>query len=154
MSVSDFAQLGVLAVTAVAIFISLRGLRDQLWLQTFSEYTRRYAEALDPLPAAARLHDGHWDLHEISAADHQALLAAARRYLNLCSEEFYLQSRHRIDKETWLVWTAGMRSTMKLPALRDAWELLGVEYEYYRPFHSFMTEIANNPSEGRRGATS
>lgn len=31
-------------VAGVAVFYSLQGLRDQLWLQMFSEYTRRYAE--------------------------------------------------------------------------------------------------------------
>src|SRR5262249_29557595 len=34
------SAIGTLIVTVVALILTLRRLRDQLWLQTFSEYTR------------------------------------------------------------------------------------------------------------------
>ena len=133
MTVSDIAQLGVLAVTAVAVRVSLRGLRDQLWLQTFSEYTRRYVESIDLLPAGARRPYGEWDFSDLSDPIRQALVIAVRHYLNLCSEEFYLHSRRRIDADTWDVWIAGMRSTMRLPAFRDGWRLVGARVRSTTP---------------------
>lgn len=39
--------------------------------------------------------------------------AFMRQYFNLCSEEFYLQSRGMIDENVWQMWGNGMRLTMR-----------------------------------------
>jgi len=38
------AGVGTLIATTCAVWVALTGVRDQLWLQTFSEYTRRYLD--------------------------------------------------------------------------------------------------------------
>jgi hypothetical protein len=141
MTLTDIAQLGVLVVTAVAVYVTLRGLRDQLWLQTFTDYTRRYLNVIEDLPDAARLPAGQWSAEAVSGEDRRAIDRAIRRYLNLCSEEFYLHSRGRIDRQTWEVWRNGMRATMALPAFQDGWARVGPDYAYYAEFHLFMADI-------------
>ncbi len=49
------ASVAGVIVALVAIVVTLRGLRDQLWLQTFSEYTRRYGEVEVGVPLSAVL---------------------------------------------------------------------------------------------------
>lgn len=141
MTVSDWIQLGVLAATGLAIVMSLRAVRDRLWLQTFSDYTRRYDDILDRLPEEARLQEQSLNLDELPTAQRGKLLVGFRRYFNLCSEEFYLRKRKRIDGETWGIWESGIRATMRLPTFGRAWEIIGPEYAYFGDFQAFMQGV-------------
>lgn len=99
--------VGVLASLG-AVAVSLRGLRDQLWLQTFAEYTRRYSDIVRELPSEARRPGGSFVFEELEPDEQGRMLNIARAYLNLCSEEYFLHSRGRIDDETWSIWREGM----------------------------------------------
>ncbi len=48
------ATLALILVTGLLAHVTLKGIREQLWLMTFSEYTRRYSEIMDLLPPDAR----------------------------------------------------------------------------------------------------
>ena len=63
---------------------------------------------------------------------------AARAYLNLCSEEFYLHGRGKIDHETWGIWQDGMRETFGLPWIQQTWPTLRAEYESVPGFCDFL----------------
>lgn len=141
MTAADWIQLGIFAVTGFALAMSLRSVRDQLWLQTFSEYTRRYLDILDSLPEEARVPDESLDPNELRPAERRKLLISLRRYFNLCSEEFYLRKRKRIDAETWRIWESGIQATMRLPTFRNGWTILGPEYAYFAGFHAFMEDV-------------
>jgi len=152
--VTATAEVGAVVVGAAAIFIALRGVRNQLWLQTFSEYTRRYAEIVRDLPTEARSPTGNWELSSTDAETSETVLRAARSYLNLCSEEFYLHSRGRIDKETWAIWRLGMEETFRLPWMRTSWRSLRDEYSYFGPFCEFVENcIEACPQKGEATAT-
>ena len=120
-----WAEAGVIAalagttVTALALYVTIRGMRDQLWLLTFSEYTRRYAEVVRDLPSepSARQLVRHPGIGD----ERGRILNSARAYLNLASEEFFLHRRGRIDDETWSIWRTGIEQTVRLPWLRGAW---------------------------------
>ncbi len=144
MTTADWIQAGVLALTGLAIAMSLRSVRDQLWLQTFSDYTRRYLEILDRLPEEARVPDESVDLDDLPAPERRRLLVSLRRYFNLCSEEFYLRKRRRIDSETWKIWESGIRATMRLPTFRSAWGIIGPEYAYFADFSAFMKGVVDS----------
>lgn len=149
MTITDFAQLGVLALTAIAVYVTLKGLRDQLWLQTFTEYTRRYNELMDELPEAARLAAPQWQEHQLTQGEGLALDRAFRRYMHLCSEEYFLHLRGRIDRQTWDIWRDGMQTTMALPSFRGCWDRVGATYAYFSEFHAFMSELVSRAaSEG------
>jgi hypothetical protein len=134
------AEIAAVIVAAGAIIVAVRSVRDQLWLHTFSEYTRRYADIVNDLPTAARQPNSGF---EFSTADHETqetLLRALRAYLNLCSEEFYLHSRRKIDDDTWGIWREGIEETMRLPWLRTTWQTMRQEYSYFEPFCAFVDD--------------
>jgi hypothetical protein len=141
VNVADWIQLGILAVTGFAVALSIRSVRDELWLQTFSDYTRRYLDILDSLPEEARVPEGSVDPEALLPDERRRLLISLRRYFNLCSQEFYLRNRKRIDTETWRIWESGIRATMRLPTFRTGWGILGKEYAYFVGFHSFMEDV-------------
>lgn len=84
------AELGALIVAGVAIYVTLRGLRNQLWLQMLSEYTRRYSAIVADLPSSARQPGASFDASDLPSDQHDQLLNSVRAYLNLCAEEFFL----------------------------------------------------------------
>jgi len=148
VTVADWIQLGAIAVTGFAIAMSLREVRERLWLQTFSEYPRRYLDILDRLPEEARTPDESLNPDELPTAERRRLLIGLRRYFNLCSEEFYLRKRKRIDAETWRIWESGIRATMRLPTFRRAWEIIGPEYAYFADFGAFMQGVVDGGGPG------
>jgi hypothetical protein len=129
--------VGVL-VAAVALFVALKGVRDQMWLQTFAEYTRRYNEIVRELPAQSRRPGSDFSLATLNQNDRDRVVNAARSYLNLCSEEFYLHSRGRIDDSTWDIWKQGMIETLRLPWMQQTWNELQEEYRYFHEFCGFI----------------
>ena len=94
------ATFALVLITGVAGLLSLRGLREQLWLVTFSEYTRRYSEIMDALPFEVRRPGGQFDVEAMPVDERDRALGAMRKYLNLCSEGLYLHNRGKIDGET------------------------------------------------------
>jgi hypothetical protein len=38
------ATIAIVLIAGFGLWLTMRGIRDQLWLQTFQEYTRRYSE--------------------------------------------------------------------------------------------------------------
>jgi len=115
---------------AVAIAMSLRGVRDQLWLQTFADYTRRYGEIVRELPSEARRPGGNFVFEELEPEEQGHVLNISRAYLNLCSEEYFLHERGKIDDQTWGIWRAGMVDVLRAPWIQTTWETLKPEYKF------------------------
>ena len=141
---NDYVVLGVevasFAVATAAVFFAVSGVRNQLRLQTFSEYTRRYGEIFSSLSSAARDPHSDFALESLDAEERDRHLNVARAYFNLCSEEFYLHKRRRIDRDTWVIWCRGMRDTMRSNWLRTTWKALRDEYIYVDEFADFFDE--------------
>jgi hypothetical protein len=142
--VNEYATLGVqvvsIAVAGAAVFFAVTGVGDQLRLQTFSEYTRRYGDIFGSLSSAARDPHADFSLEELEPTERDRHLNIARSYFNLCSEEFYLHRRGRIDRDTWGIWCRGMRDTMRSSWLRTTWDKIQDEYTYVDEFVDFFDE--------------
>ena len=136
------ATFALVLITGIAGLLSLRGLREQLWLVTFTEYTRRYSEIMDALPFEARRPGGQFDLEALPADERDRALGAMRKYLNLSSEELYLHNRAKIDGETWGIWRTGIRDTLRLPCFRGAWRHLRDEYDFFPEFREFIDSLS------------
>ena len=130
--------------------MSLRSVRDRLWLQTFSDYTSRYLDIVDRLPDEARDSDTALNPETLPAGERRRLMIGLRRYFNLCSEEFYLRKRRRIDDETWRIWAGGIQATMRLPTFSTAWTIIGPEYDYFADFQAFMRRVIEGAEVSRR----
>jgi hypothetical protein len=135
------AGVATFFLTAAAILVTLKGVRDQLWLQTFSEWTRRYLDYACKLPAAARNPDGSFSLDALDAQERDDLVDAVRMYVNLCSEEHYLHSRGNIDHKTWRIWTLGMEDAFRAAWFRATWLQLRHEYRAYEDFQTFFDQF-------------
>lgn len=142
--------IGVL-IAAIAVVVTLKGIRDQLRLTTFIEYTARYSRVMEDVPFEARDPHGAFDLDGRPEEERQQLLGAVRKYANLCSEELHLQSTGRLEKDTWTVWKTGIRDTMRTPCFGRGWELIREEYEYYPEFREMMDQFANQSQASTRG---
>jgi hypothetical protein len=135
------------AAALITIFVLLKGVRDQLWIVTFAVYTGRYMDAMDRLPSEARRPGGDFRLDSLSRSDRESALGGMRRYFNLCSEEFYLKSKRKIDRHTWEIWEAGIHDAIRLPCFRETWPELRAEYSFYTEFTSFIDNLASHEKE-------
>lgn len=137
----DLVQVGSVAIGATAVVVTFRGIRDQLWLATFTEYTRRYSEIMSALPFEARRPDGSFDLSAEPVEVKQRYLSTMREYFNLCSEELYLFRRGRVDRDTWDIWKAGIGEVARFPCFSVAWNTLRTEYLSFASFVEFMDDL-------------
>ena len=85
-----------------------------------------------------RTPSGDFSVTDLASDNKDEIINAARAYLNLCSEEFFLHRRGRIDGETWGIWLTGMRETARLPWIGGTWQQVRDEYRYYPEFCEFF----------------
>ena len=127
-------------LAAGTLMWGFHGVKSQMWLATFADFTKRYADIVDRLPSEMRV-PGDFVLHGLSREEEDKVFGALRRYFNLCSEEHYLAQRRILDSQTWKIWTTGIQDALRNSGFKDAWKLLRVEYEYYPAFCAFMDEL-------------
>lgn len=134
------ASLATVFVSALAIAAGLKGVRDQLRVTIFLEYTERYSKIMQNMPYAAREPGSGYQLASQPEEESRRVLTIFREYLNLCSEEKWLHDKNRIDGPTWKIWEQGMQDVARFPPFREAWSLLESEYIGYHDFQVFVTE--------------
>jgi hypothetical protein len=132
----------VLAVATLAVaIVTVRGFKDQLQLQTFSEYTRRYNELIDALPFGAGGPTPSIEIGRLEPSERERVMKTMRRYFNLCWEELHLYKSGKIDSKTWEIWVAGIRDTLRSPFFQQAWRELKPEYTYGGHAEEFLQMI-------------
>jgi hypothetical protein len=152
------ASIAAVVVSAIAIVAGLKGVRDQMRVTVFLEYTERYAKIMQNMPYAARDPGSGYRLAEQSEEERHRVLAVFREYLNLCSEEKWLRDRKRIDRPTWKIWEQGMLDVARFPPFSEAWSLLEPEYSAYGDFQLFIKrtllsdDVSDQPVMGRRNS--
>jgi hypothetical protein len=88
-------SLAAVVVSALAIVAGLKGVRDQMRVTVFLEYTERYARIMQNMPYEAREPGSGYQLASQSSEERHRVLAVFREYLNLCSEEKWLHDQKR-----------------------------------------------------------
>jgi hypothetical protein len=146
------ASAAAVVVSAIAVVVALKGVRDQLRTTTFLAYTERYGKIMAQVPYAARRPGSGYRLDKVAMQERIDVLSAFRDYFNLCSEELFLHSIGRIDSKTWQIWRLGIRQVMEFPCYEEIWKELGPEYEYYEGFVRFMNDLSA-VSRRRKDAT-
>jgi hypothetical protein len=134
------ASVAAVIVSALAIAITLRGVRDQLRVTIFVAYTERYSKVMNEVPFEARQPGSGYRLASRPEDERIQVLGAFREYFNLCSEEMWLHKQRRVDHATWSVWEQGMRQVARFPSFLEAWHALAAEYEYFGNFQQFVNE--------------
>lgn len=135
--------LGVL-VAIVALWKQMRKLSEQLMIQQFSDYTKRYQEIILHFPE--NINEANFLLS--THPENTRTMRYMRAYFDLCFEEWYLNQRSLIDKEIWKVWKSGMEAALSKSAFRQAWSQIKQDTSFGKEFEEFvgyMLPVESNP---------
>lgn len=125
--ISCVVAVVALVLSGCSIYMSKKSAREQLRLNFFIEYTKRYQEITIKI-----------------LSDKQNEVCYQRLYIDLCSEEYYLKSRGHLPAEIWELWLDGMRFSIKSASLQTAWKQYGGLYndEFAAFFRNLIKENA------------
>lgn len=136
ITIANIIFLFAPVVAIVALWLQMRALKKQLWLQNFSEYTKRYRDIILNFPEninTAKLEDYPF-------VEKEQTLRHMRVYFDLCAEEFYLHEKKHIKDDLWNEWEAGMRVAFSKPAFQDAWKIISKDSQFSNKFTEFVEQ--------------
>ena len=143
--IGDIIQAVMAVITAAGILIAVSANRnqletfnDQLKLNFFADYTKRYQEIMLNFPD--NIYDQDFDLKKLDKDAKNRTLKYMRAYFNLCSEEFHLSREDHIDASVWKIWEGGIRQTLTKKAFRDACTIIHNDTMYDEAFNRWMGE--------------
>lgn len=132
----DNLALGVSIVTMLttggALAFTICSFKEQLQLNFFADYTKRYQEIILHFPES--INEKTFQLDALSNEDKDKTLRYMRAYFDLCSEEYWLHRRGHINDETWSEWKTGIDYALSKPAFKQAWQILRLDTIYYGEF--------------------
>ncbi len=142
MNLDQWVQVGTLVSTAtgaIGLLIATAIYRRQMNAQLFLQYTQRYEEVMQAFPAEAR--GARLALTGELPPPGEDLSFAILRYLNLCSEEFYLWERGYLSGRIWHIWRDELERTIRSPLIRREWPKPRDEFASYADFTAFVERV-------------
>jgi hypothetical protein len=136
----QIATLVSIAVGFVGLFITTNNYRKQINVQILMKYTERYEHILDQFPADALA--ARFDTKVLPSQSPQLRLCVLK-YLNLCSEEFYLTTHGYLSSSLWNIWEADLKRIIGSPLLRREWPTLRTEFLSHDPFLEYVERVQN-----------
>jgi hypothetical protein len=141
MTLGTVLQLATLVSVLVGIFSLINGMwtiRRQMTLQVVMKYTERYDQIMDTFPQRESIFDPNaGNLPERSSG----LTVSVLKYLNLCSEEFYLKRRKYFSKDVWEIWESDMNRMLSSALIRREWEFIKQEFYSHREFFVYVNKV-------------
>jgi hypothetical protein len=138
-------QLVLQAATLLGVIVGFIGLiytvanyRRQLHAQIFMKYTERYEHILDRFPENALA--ARFDAQALPPESSQLSLCVLK-YLNLCSEEFYLRTRGYLPEDLWGIWEKDLKRIIGSPLFRREWKSLRGEFLSHTPFLEYVERV-------------
>jgi len=134
-------------LTAASIFVAViaflwgviwgvKSYRDQMNAQLFLEFTKRFEEVMQSFPKSAW--SARLNIEGKPPAKSKALSLSVLRYLNLCSEEYYLYKKGWLHREIWKIWESELIRTLQTPLFIREWKTLAGEFESYPKFKEYV----------------
>lgn len=139
MNLTILVQIATVVSIAVGITAFIHGLRvytRQMNAQVFLQYTERYEEIMKSFPKKAW--SARFNSNEALPEPSEELTITVLRYLNLCSEEFYLYRAKYLSGDVWGIWEDELLRTLRTPLFRREWRDLCEEFDAYPEFQSFV----------------
>jgi hypothetical protein len=134
---SDTYLTGASILVAVAAFLwGVKSYRDQMNAQLFLEFTRRFEEVMQSFPK--NVWSSRLNIEGKPPPKSKAVSLSALRYLNLCSEEYYLRQKRWLYRETWEIWERELLRTLQTPLFLREWKTLSSEFESYPEFKEYV----------------
>ena len=136
MELTEWIQLIALLVAIIVLIITIINFNNQIKLNFFADYTKRYQEIMLHLPE-----DIDINYNSFSELPNE-VKRYLRAYIDLCSEEYYLHQYKKIEHKIWVNWEQGIKAAFKIKVFKDAWVCF--DKESYPDFYRWMTtEIIN-----------
>ncbi len=138
MNLDLLVQIGTLlsiVFGVAAFFWGIRSYNRQMNAQVFMEYTKRFDEIMQSFPSGWA---GRLGSDQVPPEPSNAVSTSVLRYLNLCSEEYYLLKSGYLSKKVWGIWEAELKRALRTPLLRREWQKLSREFQEYPDFCSYV----------------
>ena len=130
-----------IAVGVIALIWGIVSYKNQMNAQLFLEFTKRFEEVMQSFPK--NTWPSRLNIEGKPPPKSKALSLSALRYLNLCSEEYYLYKKHWLHKEIWKIWENELIRTLQTPLFIREWKTLAGEFESYPEFKEYVDKIQN-----------
>ena len=140
MEILPIIEIIVLTATLFIIwyfsFKQTKELKNQIWINTFLNVTRRYQEVISRIPQK-------YYKNNINFSDEEIIgdMELFRSYFNLCSEEFILKESGNIKEEIWKKWLKEMEKLFSFNAFKQAWSLINKVASYDEKFIDFYNDL-------------
>lgn len=135
----QIATIVTLLLTAGTLLFGMYSFGKQINCQVYLAYTERYEkimESFPPVTLESRLKFGE-TLPQRSTEFSVCIL----RYLNLCSEEFFLYKKGFLSRKIWTVWQPEIERMLKSPVIKREWQHIRVEFKSYPEFFAYVERI-------------
>ncbi len=146
MEISDWIQSIGLFLALIGLIITILNnrkqlliLNEQLKLNFFSDYTKRYQEIVLNFPENINQKD--FDFSKLSEETRNKTLRYMRTYFDLCSEELDLFQAGYIHERIWRNWKEGIEFAFSKKAFIDAWHIIELDTIYYPEFSKWVNEV-------------
>lgn len=132
----DVASIAAAIVVICSFIFSAYKFNKSLNAQVFTNYTKRYDQIMEQLPDNFRV-NSETGIDNISEEDRKNMV----RYLNLCSEEYFLKENGYLDEEIWETWEGEFKRYLNNTPLGDEWKNIREEFDAYSDFQEFVDDI-------------
>ena len=146
METTDLIQTIVLFITILGLIYTiyhnrkqLENFNEEMKLNLFADYTKRYQEIMLQLPYEINKKDFDYSL--LSDKKKYRILKYMQAYFDLCSEEYDLYQNRFLSDEVWKNWEEGIKNALSKKAYRDAWREIEFDTIYYPDFTKYINKI-------------
>jgi hypothetical protein len=105
------------------VYFQLRKLSQQITLQNFSDYTKRYQSIILHFPEDVNVSDFVLK----GRADYDQTMR-------------YLHRNKLIDLKIWSVWRSGIATALSKPSFQQAWQIVKADTRFGPDFEAFMDQ--------------
>jgi hypothetical protein len=136
--VIQIATLVSVIVGFVGVINTINNYRRQMNAQILMKYTERYERILDQFPEDALV--ARFDAKALPPESPKLRLCVLK-YLNLCSEEYYLLKRRYLSESLWRIWEVDLKRILASPLLRREWAGLRTEFVSHPEFLEYVEKV-------------
>lgn|SRR5262245_35203178 len=108
--------------------------------QVLLKYTERYERILEQFPENARA--ARFDTRVLPPQSSQLTLCILK-YMNLCSEEYYLKEHGYLSESLWRIWEHDLKRMIGSPIVQREWRDLRREFLSHPEFLQYVEGIQN-----------
>jgi len=125
-------------IAFLALINAIRTYRRQMNAQIFIKYTERYEHILEQFPEDALA--ARFDANVLPPQSAQLRLCVLK-YLNLCSEEYFLTRNGYLAESLWQIWEGDLKRLIASPLVQREWLLLRTEFLSHRDFLEYVESV-------------